>query len=96
MGMYRKAMSTHLAAGDDSHHGRCDDGKELCPSGRKPCGPEMSLGLSDHLGGLIDRSWCNYLFTAVIRSQSSPRCHIGYKVDAITTNLQCATRLIAA
>jgi hypothetical protein len=61
MGMYRKAMSTHLAAGDDSHHGRCDDGKELCPSGRKPCGPEMSLGLSDHLGGLIDRSWCNRL-----------------------------------
>lgn len=44
--MYRKAMSTHLVAGDDRHDGRCDDGKEsLCSSGRKPCGRERSLGL---------------------------------------------------
>jgi hypothetical protein len=36
VGMYRKAMSMNVAEGDDSHHGRCDDGKELlCPSGRK-------------------------------------------------------------
>jgi len=46
VGMYRKAMSMNVAEGDDSHHGRCDDGKELlCPLGAKnPVGQKCHWG----------------------------------------------------